>query len=106
MAQSSSVPKVAFNLDTVERERVYEPYVVALSTGETITMTDPADLEWQDILLIENPADFFRFCVSEEDKQKLRKEKIPGWKMRLLIADYQTHYGLDSEGNAAGSRIF
>lgn len=105
MAQNQN-SKVTFNLATAEREKSYEPYVVALSTGETIVMTDPADLEWQEILMIENPADFFRFCVSEEDKKKLREEKIPGWKMRLLIADYQTHYGLGDAGNDAGSRTF
>lgn len=98
--------KVTFNLATVERERTYEPYVIALASGETIVMTDPADLDWTDILKIENPADFFRFCVSDEDKEKLRKEKIPGWKMRLLIQDYQQHYGIGDVGNAAASRTF
>ena len=98
--------KVSFNLETAEREKVYEPYTIALSTGEVITMTDPADLDWTQILLIQNPADFFRFCVSEDDKDKLRGEKIPGWKMRLLIEDYQTHYGLSDQGNGVGSRPF
>lgn len=98
--------KITFNLNTAEREKSYEPYVVALSDGSTITMTDPAELDWSEILLIENPADFFRFCVSEDDKPRLRKEKIPGWKMRLLIEDFQRHYGLDTAGNAAGSRTF
>lgn len=98
--------KIQFNLQTIEREKTYTPYVVALSDGTTITMTDPAELDWSEILMIENPADFFRFCVAEEDKPKLRKEKIPGWKMRLLIEDFQRHYGLDTAGNADASRTF
>lgn len=106
MAQQQNPTKVAFNLGTAEREKVYEPYTVALSTGEVITLTDPADLDWKQILLIENPADFFKYCVSEEDKELLRKEPIPGWKMRLLIEDFQRHYGLGDSGNGAGSRTF
>lgn len=106
MAGTSKPTNVSFNLGTAEREKVYEPYTVALSTGKVITMSDPADLDWSQILLIENPADFFRFCVSEEDKEELRKEKIPGWKMRLLIEDYQRHYGLGDAGNGTGSPTF
>lgn len=102
-AQQST--KVQFNLETAEREKSYEPYTVALTGGVVITMTDPAELDWKEILLIENPSDFFKFCVSDEDKDHLRKEKIPGWKMRLLIEDYQRHYGLDKPGNGSGSPI-
>lgn len=106
MTAARDPQKIHFNVATAEREKTYEPFVLALSDGSTIVMTDPRELDWQDLLTIENPADFFRFCVSDEDKDKLRKEKIPGWKFNDLITEYQLHYGLGDKGNGAGSRTF
>lgn len=96
--------KINLNLDTAEREKSYEPFVVVID-GRSITMTDPAELDWKDLLAIEQPSEFFRHCMSEDDQAFLRKTNIPGWKFRLLLESYQRHYGLDIAGNRAASRI-
>lgn len=97
--------KIAFNLATAEREKTYEPFVVALPDGETVTLNDPRDLDWKDLVSIENPPDFFRLCLSEDDKAKFRKAPIPGWALNQLMEAFQIHYGLGNAGNGVASRI-
>ena len=100
----SSIEKINLNLDTVEREQVYEPYVVVVD-GHPITMTDPKDLDWKVLLTIDRPSQFFAHVVSDEDKQIFKKAMIEGWKMEMLLRDYQTHYGLGTPGNGDASPI-
>ena len=96
--------RIDFNLDTVEREKTYQPFHPAIN-GRVITMTDPSELDWKQLLEIESPVMFLRYCVSEEDKDFLRDAKIPGWKFGKLIEAYQKHYGLDKLGNGSASPI-
>lgn len=99
----NDIAKVQINLDTVEREKSYEPFSFVLD-GEALTLTDPADLDWQVLASIEKPVQFFRHCFqSEDDREKFRKAKLPGWKLNELISTYIRHYGLDTAGNGAGS---
>lgn len=96
--------RIDFNLDDVEREKTYKPFVTAVN-GHAVTMKDPSELDWKILLEIESPVMFLRHCVSEEDKDYLREQNIPGWKFGKLIDAYMKHYGLDKQGNGAGSPI-
>ena len=102
--------KITLNLDVAEREQVQpkyqrEPFTVVVA-GQKITMTDPSNLTWQETLLIEQPGDFIRYCVNDEDKEIFAQTPLEAWKMRLLIERFQRHYGLDKLGNASASRGF
>lgn len=102
--------KIDFNLETVEREKTYTPFKAFIpatdgTEGRTITMVDPADLDWQDLLDVDQPQKFLRYCITDEDKDWLLEQKIKGWQFAKLIEAYQKHYGIGSPGNGAGSRI-
>lgn len=92
----ATAPKINLDLDAVQKDEdeVFEPFVVNIA-GRTITMTDPADLDWQDLAEIENPVDFLRYCVAEEDRRHIYKQRIPGWKLGKLMEAYNTHYDLE-----------
>lgn len=100
----SNVPEsVTLNLDTVERdpeEIVAEPFTVVIG-GRAITMTDPAELDWQDLLELNNPADFLRFCVSAEERRHIAAQRIPGWKLGKLMQAYMDHYRLEEQMDKA-----
>lgn len=89
---------VNLNLDAVERpaEDRVDPFKVVVG-GRVITMTDPEEIDWQDLLTIEDPIQFLEFCVSEEDRDYLAEQKIPGWKFGHLIQGYQKHFKIDKK---------
>lgn len=102
---TNPAPQVTLDLDNVEREETYKPFVVNVD-GKAITFTDPAEIDWKDLLDIEEPAQFLRHAVSAEDRAHLKQADIPGWKFKLLMESYTNHYGLDlSRGNGIASRI-
>jgi hypothetical protein len=110
MAAAADRQQIDFNLETVEREKTYSPftaYIPATDGGEgrTLTMTDPSEIDWQDLLEVDQPQKFLRYCITDEDRDWLVKQKIKGWQFGKLIDAYMRHYGLDRPGNAAGSRI-
>lgn len=87
---------VVFDLDTVERpkDEIVEVPFTANVNGRPITMTDPGELDWQDLMAIDSPPGFLRHCLNEEDRKYLRDQKIPGWKFNLLMDAYADHYNL------------
>lgn len=90
---------VDFDLDAATREHdeVIRPFAVNFR-GKVITMTDPAEIDWQDLLTIHNPADFLRHCVSEEDRRHIRKQRgVEGWRFGELMDAYMTHYKLEEK---------
>lgn len=89
--------EITLNLDTVERPGGPIKPFSAVVEGRRIVMTDPEDIDWQDLLEIEDPLDFLRHCVSDEDRTYLRGVKIPGWKFGVLMERYQKHYKLDEK---------
>lgn len=110
---TTALPKdINVNLDDLEREESYKPFAIQLG-GRRIEMVDPAEIDWQDLLEIENPVYFLRYALSEEkpedeelsDKDFFKAQKIPGWKLGKIIELYTKHYGLDKPGNAVASRI-
>lgn len=103
--------EISINLETIEREKTYKPFsafIPATKAGEEgrkITMTDPAELDWQDLLEVDQPQKFLRYCISDEDKEWLLEQKIKGWQFAKLIEAYMKHYGLGSQGNGVGSPL-
>ena len=89
---------IILDLDTVERpaEDVVAPFVVTVK-GRVITMTDPEEFDWQDLLTIQTPQDFLRYCTTAEDREFLRDLKMPGWKFGQLMKAYQKHYKIDQK---------
>lgn len=97
--------KIAVNLDVLEKEKVYDPFVVALPGGETITFNDPRDLEWHELASLEDPVQFVRVCLSEEDKDKLRNCKLAGWQFNKIMESFNRHFGIGPAGNSGASRF-
>jgi len=122
-------PRVTFNVSTAEKERTYTPFVAAFerpanweelrATGKkppadwhskdvesrAVTMTDPAEIDWRDLLDIEKPIHFLKHCVTQEDRDFIKTCPIEGWRFGALIEAYQRHYGMDSAGNGVASTL-
>lgn len=88
---------VQFSLDTFEREKTYELFAADLG-GKRIVMTDPAELEWQDLAELDDPVEFIELCMSDEDREYLLSLRLKAWQLEGLMAAYMTHYGVGSRG--------
>jgi hypothetical protein len=97
------VSPAALDLDKLEREgHAAAPFDFVLS-GKRYMMSDPQEVDWQDLMAgMNNPVMFFRLVLPREDQAQFFAERIPGWKMNTLMKRYQDHYGLPSGPNAAG----
>lgn len=95
---------VALDLDTLENEGAPEPYRIRLG-GKVVTLRSTDDIDWQEMSMIQraggSPELFFEAVVAEEDQEHFLAQKIPGWKLKVLMANYRDHYGLDED--AAGN---
>jgi hypothetical protein len=100
-----SPPAATLDLDALEREGEHlQPFTFALD-GETYTMVDPQEIDWQDLLAgTRNPALFIRFAMSIEDQKKFFGKRVPAWKMNRLMQAYQDHFGIPDLGNASALR--
>lgn len=88
----ASTDKIHFNADEAERPQEFEPFVTVLN-GRTITISDPADIDFQDLLEIENPMGFFKYTMSQEDRDWLASERgIKGWRLGLVLEQYLKHF--------------
>lgn len=90
--------KVHSNLDEMERDRKV-PFA-AVVAGVRFEMTDPAEIDFKDLMEIQHPANFLKYALSDEGKKVLAENDVPGWKFNKLIEDYMKYYDLDP--NAAG----
>lgn len=90
------VSGVDFDLDSVEKDAAdIRPVFVTNVKGRKVEMTSPDDVDWQDLLLMQNPVELLNFVVSKEDLAHIRAQNIPGWKLGKLMDAYSLHYGLD-----------
>lgn len=86
---------VDFDLDHVEKDpQDVKPPFRATIGGRVIEMGSPDDVEWQDMLYLENPVELLQFVMSEDDLRHLRAQKLEGWKLGKLMDAYGTHFGL------------
>ncbi len=91
------------DLDSLEREGAAEPFTFQLA-GKRFLMSDPRDVDWQDLLVsLSSPQVFFRLVLPPEDHQSFFGSRLPGWKMQTLMTRYQQHYGIPDAGEAVGS---
>jgi hypothetical protein len=87
---------LAIDLDTVERpaSEVKPPFTAQIG-GRTITMLDPSDLDWRDLMAMSTPQDFIRLSMSKPDREFLATQDIPGWKFNLLMEAFYRHFDLE-----------
>jgi hypothetical protein len=92
----------ALDLDKLEREGAPKPFDFVLD-GHRYLMSDPQEVDWQDMLAaLQNPVMFFRLVLPADDQQQFFRTKLPAWRMNKLMQAYQDHYGLPSAGNVGG----
>ena len=87
----ASTDKVHLNLDTAEREEEFELFATVIN-GRRIEISDPADLDYKELLAIETPLQFFRYTMAEEDRDYLAEQNLKGWRLGLLLESYLKHY--------------
>ncbi len=87
----ASTDKVHLNLDTAERPEEFELFATVIN-GRRIEIGDPADIDYKDLLTIDTPLQFFRYTMSEEDRNWLAEQNLKGWRLGLLLETYLRHY--------------
>lgn len=96
---------VALDLDTLEREGDTPGPFTFIHDGDTYSMVDPQEVDWQDLLSgLRNPVLFVRFAMSAEDQKRFFAKHVPAWKMNKLMGAYSDHFGLPDLGNANALR--
>jgi hypothetical protein len=95
----SALPKnLALDLDSESRpENEVKPEFTVQINGREITMTDPSELDWRDLILLESPTEFLRLSLTAEDRKFLLEQPLPGWKFNRLMEAYYNHFDLDQK---------
>lgn len=95
-------PGVVLDLDAYERPEaeVKPPFVVKIE-GRKVTFQDPAEIDWQDLAMVEVPADLFSVAMSREDRNFFREQKMPGHKFNHLMKAYYDYYDFEEKIRAA-----
>lgn len=89
-------PRVALNLDSVQREAGAEAFVVVIS-GKPRKFLDPHEMDWQEVAAaMDDATRIFRLALSADDYREVMAAKIPVWKVRLLAEEYMAHYGFQT----------
>lgn len=95
--------RVNFDLDEVERpkHRAERPPYAFGFQGRVITLTDPEELEWSEVMAATgNPATLLQLAMTRKDLRFLEEHRVPIWRMTKLAEDYMQYYDLeDLEGN-------
>lgn len=102
MSEDTSKPDVTLDLDALEREDRALPFRFLLN-GNSYLLSDPQEIDWQDLLAaMASPQMFFRLVLPADQRESFFTSKVPSWKMRKLMDRYNDHYGLPSLPNAGG----
>lgn len=99
MTDVTTLPQsINLDLDAAERpaEEIKGPFRFNVK-DRTVTMSDPADLDWRDLILLDSPTEFIRLALQPEDRQFLLEQPLPGWKFNLLMEGYYKHYDLEEK---------
>lgn len=96
---------ITLDLDAAQRpeEEIKPPFVVKVQ-GRSITMEDPAELDWRDLAVMDNPIEFLRLSLSTEDRKFLLSLNLPGWKFNQFMEAYYAHFDLDDKVREAQRR--
>jgi len=94
-APDAPAAPVDLDLDAVERDGTRPgPFVFRLD-GQTFALTDPRDIDWQDLLIAQrNPLMFIKFTIGEEDYKRFLYLRVPEWKMERLMVGFFKHFGM------------
>lgn len=95
----SAVDRIDLNLDTVTRDQEFAPFVFVVG-DRAIELGDPAELDYQDLLECDTPLQFIRYTATEEDRNFLAQQRIPGWKLGRLLEEYLKHYKAEERVDA------
>ncbi len=87
--------EIDVDLDSMERDKSYPTFRFAVA-GREIDFTDPAELDWQDLLKLDEESEFIQLAMSPEDSKFFLEQKVPAWKLRKLMKMYQDHYELET----------
>ena len=102
----TNLHKIQLNVDTLERETSKEPFRFGATipadkdagTEErqvVFTLTDPSDVDWDDLASLESPISLLRYVLPEDQREDLLAAKIPSWKFQKIMEAYTKHFGLD-----------
>jgi hypothetical protein len=81
------------DLDSLERDKTYPTFRFAIA-GREIDFLDPANLDWQDLLKLDDETEFISLAMAKEDSKFFLEQKVEAWKVRKLMKLYQDHYEL------------
>ena len=87
----ASTDVIHFNADTAERPDEFEVFTAVVG-DKTLRITDPADIDYQDLLQCETPLEFFKYAMSQEDRDHLANTRLKSWRLNLLLEAYLKHY--------------
>lgn len=89
---------VHLDLDAIERpaEERREPYAFNLK-GRVITLNDPQDMDWREVVLLDNPVKLFRLCLNEEDRVFFFEQELDSWRLGELVKSFNAHYGVEEQ---------
>lgn len=92
----TSLPEqgLVIDLDTLERKDRKPPFKAKIG-DRVIEMIDPQEIDWRDLLQMQDPREFLRLALSEEDRSYLSSLELPGWKFGQLMEAFYRHYDLE-----------
>lgn len=105
---AAAKPTNTLDLDTIEREDVFEPFKVNFGGREYI-LVDPKERDYKDNLtylrLIQNGMSYraVESIITPEDRDEFFDNRLPGWKLELLTKRYNEHFGIDTPEKASAS---
>jgi len=101
---TTKAPKVNLSLDDLEKENPRDSFVITLA-GRTIVLNDPQDIDWLDLMDVEDdPTRFIVLSMNEEDAEFFMGQRLESWKVNKLMDMFMQHYGLGNRGKGRGSR--
>lgn len=87
---------IDFDLDAYERpaEEVIPDFRIKVG-GRVVVMTSPDELDWKDLLEIQDPVNFLRHAVSAEDRNHILSIKLSGHQFGKLMESYYAHFHIE-----------
>lgn len=86
---------VDLDLDALERDGSRPGPFTFRIEGQQFQLTDPQDVDWQDLLVAQrNPLMFIRFTLGEDNYKRFLALKIPEWKIEKLMVQFFKHFGM------------
>lgn len=100
------------DLDALDREVVdpgYRREKIGFNIkGMQVYLTDPKELPWDVVVTMdETPRRFFATAIEDQEQKRHMLDletPVKMWQLQYIMEQYRAHYGIDSQGNAVGSR--